>query len=196
MLTLEEKVNYLLDRQAILDCINSYTRGLDRHDDEMLADAFHPDAIDNHGFWAGPREAFVKWANYECHSALGGHAHNITSHTCEIDGDEATAESYVIFVHRFTDGKTVNVGGGRYLDRLEKRDGKWRLSFRRLVVDYRFTADGSVFGDWDGYPKGAQDKSDISYDRPYRLPDEIQRRVDRGDFYGPWSKKVLHSFRD
>jgi hypothetical protein len=40
--------------------------------------------------------------------------------------------------------------GGRYLDRLEKRDGEWRIALRRLVVDYRYITDGSVFGDWDG----------------------------------------------
>src|SRR5690606_31431683 len=119
---------------------------LDRHDDEMLRSVFHPDAVDNHGFWVGPRDAFVEWANHECHNALHAHMHNITSHTCEIDGDVAHAESYVIFVHRFKDGKTVHVGGERYLDRLEKRGGEWRIVFRRLILDYRYAADGTVFG--------------------------------------------------
>ena len=48
-----------------------------------------------------------------------------------------------------------------------------RIAPRRLVVDYRYITDGSVFGDWDGYPKGAHDTSDISYERPLGLPDEL-----------------------
>ena len=34
-------LQYLLDRQAIADCVNRYARGLDRHDDEMVASAYH-----------------------------------------------------------------------------------------------------------------------------------------------------------
>ena len=46
----------LIDRQEILDCLNRYCRALDRHDDELLTSVFHPDAVDNHGPWAGGRE--------------------------------------------------------------------------------------------------------------------------------------------
>ena len=110
------KLQHLIDRQEINDCIHRYTRGLDRHDDELLRSVFHPDAIDNHGAWVGGREEFVQWANHVCHNALGGHMHHITSHTCEIDGDVAHTESYVIFVHRYKDGRTVNLNDYRGLD--------------------------------------------------------------------------------
>lgn len=177
MTDLNAKVQYLLDRMEILDCVHRYARGLDRHDDDLLATVFHPDAIDNHGNWVGTRDEFVQWANHVCHNALHAHMHNITSHTCEIEGDTAHTESYVIFVHRFKDGKTMHVAGGRYLDKLEKRNGEWRICLRRLVVDYRFLADGSVFGDWDGYPKGTQDRTDVSYQRPLTLPEELTARM-------------------
>ena len=170
---LSEQLQRLLDRQEILDCIHRYARALDRHDDELLASVFHPDAIDNHGPWVGGREAFVQWANHECHSHLDAHMHHVTTHTCELDGAVAHTESYVVFVHRYKDGKTVHVGGGRYIDRLEKRDGEWRIAVRRLVMDYRYVADGAVFGDGDGYPTGAQDRSDISYQRPLEVPAEL-----------------------
>ena len=42
-------LQFLLDRQSILDCIYRYSRGLDRHDVDILSDAYHPDAVDNHG---------------------------------------------------------------------------------------------------------------------------------------------------
>ena len=177
MADLSEKLQYLVDRQEILDCIYRYTRALDRHDDALLASVFHDDALDNHGRWVGGREDFVQWANHECHEQLHAHMHHITTHTCEIDGATAHTESYVLFVHRYKDGTTVHVAGGRYIDRLEKRDDAWRIAVRRLVLDYRYLADGSVFGDWDGYPKGTQGRDDISYRRPLELPAELLATV-------------------
>jgi ketosteroid isomerase-like protein len=171
---LSQKLERLIDRQEIVDCIHRYTRALDRHDDELLVSVFHEDAVDNHGGWVGGRSEFVEWANHQCHSHLGGHMHHVTSHNCEIEGDVAHAESYVLFVHRYRDGKTVHVAGGRYVDRLEKRDGEWRIALRRLVLDYRYLADGTIFGAWDGYPKGTQDRGDVSYERPLELPAELR----------------------
>jgi hypothetical protein len=166
----QEKLQELWDRHAILSVVHRYARGLDRHDDDILRSCFHPDALDHHGRWKGGREAFVQWANHECHNDLHAHMHNITSHNCELDGAVAHAESYVMFVHRVKDDKTVNVGGGRYVDRFEKRDGEWKISRRRLIMDYRFTADGSKFSDFDSYEKGTWDKTDASYQRPLRIP--------------------------
>jgi len=165
-------VEYLADRQSIYDCVNRYARGLDRHDDDILRSCFHEDAVDNHGSWTGGREDFVQWANHECHNGLHAHMHNITSHNCEIEGNTAHAETYVQWVHRVGDGKTVNVGGGRYVDRLEKRNGEWRIVVRRLILDYRFTADGSVFREDDGYEKGNWTRTDASYRRPLTIPGE------------------------
>ena len=169
----QEKLQELLDRQEILDCIYRYTRGLDRHDDEILRSCFHEDAYDNHGRWTGTRDEFVQWANHECHSELNAHLHNITSHSCEINGDEAHTESYVQFVHRVKDNVTVNVGGGRYIDHFLKRDGEWKIFRRRLISDYRFTADGSMFmnkdGEQYGYTIGTWDKTDTSYERPVKI---------------------------
>ena len=181
MTELSQKVQYLLDRQEILDCVHRYTRALDRHDDELLTSVFHEDAVDNHGRWVGGRDAFVAWANHECHEKLHAHMHHITTHTCEIDGTSAHTESYVLFVHRYKDDRTVHVAGGRYIDRLEKREGEWRIAVRRLVLDYRYLADGSVFGDWDGYPKGTQSPADISYDRPLELPAELLAKIGERD---------------
>jgi hypothetical protein len=163
----------LLDRQAIRDCVNRYCRGLDRHDDELLASVFHADAVDNHGPWIGPRDAFVRWANHECHDGLLAHQHHVTTHNCELDGDIAHAETYVLFIHRQGDGRSVLFGGGRYLDRFERRDGEWRIALRRVVMDFGAIADGTRFseGGGGGYPLGTWDRSDLSYERPLGMPD-------------------------
>jgi hypothetical protein len=174
----EAKLQYLLDRLEIQDVVNRYARGLDRHDDDLLRSVFHEDAYDNHGPWVGPREAFVAWANGPCHGHTNAHLHQITTHNCEIDGDVAHTESYCQWVHRLKDEQTVTVGGGRYVDRLEKRDGEWRIVVRRLILDYHFEAQGTVFGTPSqiAYAKGTWDRSDVSYERPLEIPDEVMAR--------------------
>jgi hypothetical protein len=179
---LVEQVRRMSDRQAIIDCIYRYARGLDRHDDEVLSSAFHPDAIDNHGSWVSGVDEFVAWANHECHDPYRAHSHNITTNSVEITGDTAHAESYLIFVLHRKDGNSVLVGGGRYIDRLDKRDGEWKISLRRLVMDWRFEADATIWHqDTRPYPRGTWDRDDASYQRPLTLPDELAARVRAGD---------------
>src|SRR5215470_12069157 len=115
-------LQYLLDRQEILDCVYQYSRGLDRHDVEVLSDAYHPDAIDHHGGFVGYIPEFVQWGNALHEADYLAHTHNITTHNCEIDGDTAHAESYVMDTLLAPDTATVTVMGGRYVDRLERRE--------------------------------------------------------------------------
>jgi SnoaL-like domain len=120
-------VQRLLDRMAILDCINRYVRGLDRHDDELVASAYHEGALDHHGGFLGTPAEFIPWAN-ELHAAdWVSHQHHITSHTADLDGDVAHAESYCIGTFLRKDEPVVDMAGGRYIDRLERRNGEWRI---------------------------------------------------------------------
>lgn len=50
---------YLMDRTAILDCISSHSRGHDRHDAELLTNAYHPDGFDEHGKAVNPGPAYA-----------------------------------------------------------------------------------------------------------------------------------------
>ena len=170
------ELRVLRDKAAIFEVVNKYTRAIDRHDEEMIASVFHPDAIDNHGDFLGDVAEFTDWVNTGHSQIAEGHMHNVTSHTSEIDGDTAHAESYVIVVLRLADGEPVRVGGGRYLDRLERRNGEWRIALRRVTMDWRFRADS---GPWlkgrRGYPAGSWDKSDLSYQRPLQLePEQVK----------------------
>jgi hypothetical protein len=174
------RVTYLEDRQQILDCIMRYTRGLDRHDRELLESAFHDDAIDNHGARVDRKPAFYDLRTGGHNENSLSHLHSITNHSCEIDGNTAHTESYVLFISRHKDGENIWVGGGRYVDRLEKRNGEWRIVVRRLVIEFRFPADGTSF------TKGRQpslvgkwDRSDVSFDRPLEIPAEMLAQLDK-----------------
>jgi hypothetical protein len=166
---LQESMEDTLERRAILDCVHRYARGLDRHDEEILRSVFHEDALDHHGDFLGTREEFVPWANALHEEGWTAHTHMLSNHRAEIDGDVAHAETYVLFVLARKDGKTIDLGGGRYVDRLERRGGEWRIAARELVIDWRGEASASSYGRAKTYPTGAWDSSDASYRRPFVL---------------------------
>lgn len=174
----------LLDREAIRQCLHRYARGVDRFDREMILSAFHSESLDEHGKFVGTPEEFVDWALGQHSRAHQSHQHCLLNHTCEIEGTTAHAETYFMFVSMNRAGKPVTLGGGRYVDRLEKRDGEWRIAARVTLRDWSkmdeiadiadlsaFTSTRALLSDAERafmnqgrHP--ARDRSDPSYDRP------------------------------
>jgi len=167
---LARDVRYLMDRSEILDCVSRHARGCDRHDIDLITSAYHVDGVDEHGFAVNPGPEYATWANQTHAETSRVHTHNITTHTCEIDGDTAHAESYAIVVLVGLDSRSAQFITGRYIDRLERRDGQWRIAVRRSTVEGMFLADARVlessFFTDKGYLVGTRNHSDLSYQRP------------------------------
>jgi SnoaL-like domain len=165
-------VQYLKDRQAILDLVMRHARGHDRHDAEMMNGCFWEDGVDEHGQFVTPGPEYGATANGWHSGGFLGHNHNIMNHTCEIDGDTAHCESYVIstMLPKHTPGRAVFTAG-RYVDRMEKRDGEWRILVRRTVIDQDLEGESQwPQGDLAAaFPRGAWDHSDVSYALPLEL---------------------------
>ncbi|MET0145010.1 MAG: nuclear transport factor 2 family protein [Ilumatobacteraceae bacterium] len=133
----DPELQRLIDESAIRKLLSHYPRGLDRHDSEVLASIYHADAIEDHGVFNGSAAAYVEWMAGR--NAEGYHwMHNNTTQIIEIDGDVARAETYCLAFKRQPEldeqGRSrewlVRV---RYLDRIEKRDGAWKIAHRRVV---------------------------------------------------------------
>lgn len=170
---LRRDVQFLKDRQAILDCIARHARGHDRHDAELLASAYHQDGVDEHGYAINSGPEYAHWANAVHAAGSRLHTHNITTHVCEIEGDVAHAESYVIVALLNNDEMSARLISGRYIDRLERRNGEWKIALRRSTVDVLISGDASILKAplfiQQGYAKGTRDKRDLSYQRPLSL---------------------------
>lgn len=170
---LHSNVQYLLDRLAILDCIAQHARGHDRHDVDLLTEAYHTDGVDEHGYAINPASKYAEWANAAHAAGSLLHTHNITTHVCEIEGDVAHCESYVMVCLLNNDGKSARIISGRYIDRLERRDDEWKIALRRTTVDLLLSGDASILQapifKEQGYAKGLRDKNDVSYLRPLTL---------------------------
>lgn len=167
---LQSEVQYLKDRQDILDCINRHARGHDRHDNELITNAYHDDGVDEHGPDINPAKLYADWAN-GVHRNSDANMHNITTHNCEIDGNLAFAESYCLVGLLVGSREMVTLLNGRYVDELEKRDGIWRITKRRTTLDFACTGDARIMAadQMKGYIKGARDHDDISYQRPVEI---------------------------
>lgn len=91
-------------------------------------------------------------------------------HACEIDGDIAHADSYVIGIFLDKGSESARIIAGRYIDRLEKRNGRWAIVLRRATVEIPLEGKAilpnmnSLRG--SGYLEGSRDRSDPSYRRP------------------------------
>jgi hypothetical protein len=175
---LRATVGYLKDRQDIHDCIQRESRARDRQDVEQIARCWWPEGVDEHG-------AVVTFAPDYPARANMGHAmnfqmtsHNITNHLCEIAGDTAYCESYVIGgLHWIegnpastSEGDVTTLAFGRYIDQLEKRHGEWRILVRRCTIEATANCDGSWVHSPNvkGFLKAIWSKDDPSYERPIR----------------------------
>ena len=168
-----DKLDYLMSRLDIIDCINRIARGVDRLDRDIFRSGYHDDAILDFGTHIGSPEQHMDFF-FDLHArAQTRTAHTICNHTCEIDGDTAHAESYVIGLFLNPDGISARLLAGRYIDRLERRDGEWRIALRRCTSEVMFSGDASVgnseyFRNMD-FLRGLRSPSDVSYQRPLLL---------------------------
>lgn len=154
------------DRHEIWECMLRYTRGVDRGDKALMASAYHPDAWDDHAVASASGEEFCDWALSFHAEFQTKHQHMLTNHAVDLDGDVAHAETYYLFWGENVEGPPI-IGFGRYLDRLEKRDGKWAIAYRRCLIE----KSGAFIeterpADFDNTGPCRRDRRDVSYVRP------------------------------
>lgn len=132
-----EQVAALLDRLEIEAVLARYARGVDRIDIPLIKSAFWPGAIDEHGTFNGPADAFADYLNVSLRR-FQTTTHVISNLHIELCGDTAHVESYVTATHMLLpeDGNIRFTLAGRYIDRMERRDGEWRIAHRMLVMDW------------------------------------------------------------
>lgn len=167
---LEARMRELLDKQAIHECLVRFSRGMDRFDREVFLSAFHPDATVAAGPFVGSAAQCYDWAMPMHEAGQVATQHNLLNVTIELDGDTAHTETYYQFVGRNRD-ETLWMAGGRYVDRLERRNGEWRISLRTNVVEWSGMLPQMPipFTDVPGIDRnGVAERSpqDISYRRP------------------------------
>lgn len=157
------------DRQEIADLSGTYMRGLDRLDRAALASVFHDDAYMDYGFFRGGVDGFADMCMAALRSHLANH-HMLGQINIDFDGDDvAFGEVYFQAFHRIVrDGDELDLFiSGRYVDRYERRDDVWKISYRSEVNDWarEDPATDSYFNAQPEGHRGARMPDDALYHR-------------------------------
>src|SRR6202162_2490863 len=167
------RLQELLDRQDILDCIHRYCRAVDRFDRGLLLSVYHPDAIDDHGVFVGGPLEFADWA-FGYHSLYQNLTHHIvTNPHCELAGDTAHTETYWLFSGINKEGPST-LHFGRYIDRFERRNGRWAIAARACVIEWHAALGAlpmppEVLAAHAAVGLATRDRTDKSYQRPLQV---------------------------
>jgi hypothetical protein len=157
----------LSDRAEIDHVLKLYYRSVDRADYEGVRSCFAAGApVEFNPFFTGDRDGFIDFMK----SAKGNKDFARTMHFAgntmiELDGDVAFTEVYAMAQHRVTEDHpwfdsfvTVWL---RYVDRLEREQGSWKIAHRRVVCEWIRRDDA---GGWEDVPApGRRDRQDVVY---------------------------------
>jgi 3-phenylpropionate/cinnamic acid dioxygenase small subunit len=130
------------DRQDIGELLVRYATGIDRRDFELFRACFTEDCHCDYGdisVWDGV-DAITDYMA-RSHAGLGHTLHRISNQAVQIDGDEATARSYVDAVLLAEDGRSGFHAVGFYDDELVRTSDGWRIH-RRTYTMARFVVLG------------------------------------------------------
>lgn len=164
------RMEQMLDRQEICDCLTRFSRGMDRFDRALFLSAFHADAVIAAGPFVGSAADCYDWAATMHEAGQVATHHNLLNVSYDIDGETAHTETYYLFAGRNRDESNW-IAGGRYIDRLDKRDGAWKIAVRTNVIEWSgivptmplpFADVPDIHG--NGAP--SRDRQDPSYQRP------------------------------
>lgn len=148
------------DRDAIENLLGIYCRAIDRLDVDLLKSVYHPDAVDDHGAICANAHEFADQIIATLSDICVYSMHSIMHAVIEIDGDTAISEASYLGFHTIASG-AESIGnffgaiyvdaqreagkleqrheylcGGRYLDVLHKREGRWRIVRRKMTNEW------------------------------------------------------------
>jgi hypothetical protein len=124
------------DRDAIIDVLVRYATGIDRKDWPLFRTCFTDDVVADYG-------QFGQWADLSsltdymigAHERMSQTVHSMSNFVVDVQGDEATAQTYVQAVLVFGDGSgRWNEAVGSYDDRLVRSPDGWRIRRRSFTI--------------------------------------------------------------
>jgi hypothetical protein len=143
-----------------------YCRGADRMDFELMRSCFHPDARLEFGFFGGSVDEFIDSGKQMLATFLGT-THFTGNQLVEVNGEEAWAEHYTVATHRLPLDESGPlrdfVTAVRYVDRVERRDGAWKIARRVCILDWWRSDPVEEAGPGPEVQGGRRDRSDASY---------------------------------
>lgn len=122
------------DRDAIVEVLVRYATGIDSRDWQLFTTCFTDDCDADYGaigHWHGAAE-ITEWMA-KAHDPLGPTMHQVGNFTVHINGDWATARTYVHGVITMQDRSLTVHAYGWYDDELTTTPDGWQIARRRFT---------------------------------------------------------------
>ena len=127
-----------LAKAEIHDLLMVVARAIDRADLDLMRSVWTPDAtVQASGFFCGAASDYCEQV-IAASQAVKCMFHSLGNEWIRVDGDSAVAETYVTAVTSLEtpEGNVDAISGGRYLDRFQLHEGRWKFSHRCFVSDW------------------------------------------------------------
>ena len=124
----------MTDREDITEVLIRYATGIDRRDWPLFRTVFTADCVLDYGeigTWNGV-DAVTEFMD-QTHAMAGHTMHRLTNHAVAIDGDIATARTYVDALIMMADNNSGVNAVGFYDDELVRTADGWRIARRRFT---------------------------------------------------------------
>jgi hypothetical protein len=164
---MDPRLQEMLDHYEIRKTLSEYCHGCDRCDEARMASVYLEDSWDDHGIYRGPGLEYSRIMTAEVLSTTDTMYHLLGQSLIKVDGDQAGAETYFFAVAGTTreDGVAMcNQLGGRFVDKLEREDGRWLIKHRSVLRDWAISM--PVEQDWTktaGLKDGERSNADLAF---------------------------------
>jgi ketosteroid isomerase-like protein len=129
---MEKAVQELLDIHAIQQLMIRYADRIDANDPEGAAGCFAEDGVGKYWGDCEGRKAIAERLGFIL-SLFSSTSHHLSNTSIQLEGDQATAMSYVYAFHTLADGGEPVHYWGRWIDRLIRTDEGWLFAEREVV---------------------------------------------------------------
>jgi ketosteroid isomerase-like protein len=164
---MDPRVQEMLDHHEIRKLLATYCHACDRADAELMASVYAgEDSFDDHGKVKAPGPEYARVMTGIILERTQAITHILGQSLIEVDGDTAKAETFffALFQAENPDGTPrLSQLAGRFIDRLERIEGAWKIKHRTAARDTSITlkieedfqaANGLVVGSRDAGDPG------------------------------------------
>ncbi len=165
---MDAQLRELWDHHKIRQLLATYVRGCDRSDQIEMASVYCENSWDDHGRRKGDGKTYAKAAIESAAAAANVVSHQLGQSYIVVNGDSAGAETYFIATVLYpVEGarESLNQLGGRFVDRLEREKGEWKVKKRIVVREWSYTQ--QISEDWladAGFTPARRGQTDVSYE--------------------------------
>ena len=162
---MDARLQEMWDHHEIRKTLAEYCHACDRADAELMASVYTgDDSFDDHGKVKAPGPEYARVMTGIILERTEAVSHILGQSLIRVEGDSAAAETFFFALLRLhgKDGPPrLNQLAGRFVDRLERIDGVWKIKHRACVRDTSITLqvdqdDYATFG----FMAGTRDSGD------------------------------------